>query len=43
MKRQFDGTTETGDAPRYFNGIHIFNQVKDLPAAHGKKGSSLGK
>jgi len=27
MKRQFDGTRETGDAPRHFNGEHVYNQV----------------
>jgi hypothetical protein len=43
MQRQFDGTREIGDAPRHFNGKHVFSQVKDLPAAHGKKGRTLGK
>ena len=43
MKHQFDGTREIGDALRHFNGEHVYNQVKDLPAAHGKKGKTLGK
>ena len=43
MKHQFDGTRETGDALRHFNGEHVYNQVKDLLAAHGKKGKTLGK
>jgi hypothetical protein len=30
MKHQFDGTRETGSAPRHFNGQHVYDQmVKD--------------
>ena len=44
MKRQFDGTREMENAPRNFDGEHEYDQVKDLPVAHGKKGkTTLGK
>jgi hypothetical protein len=43
MKCQFDGTREIGDASRNFNGLHVFNQVKYLPTAHGKKGENAIK
>jgi hypothetical protein len=36
MKRQFYGTREIGDPPRHFDGKHVYKQVKDFPAAHGK-------
>jgi len=44
MKRQFDGTREMGNDPRNLYGHHVYDQVKDLPVAHGKKGkTTLGK
>ena len=44
MKCQFDGTREMENAPRNFDGEHEYDQVKDLPVAHGKKGkTTLGK
>ena len=44
MKRQFDGTREMEKAPSNFDGHHVYDQVKDLPIAHGKKGkTTLGK
>lgn len=45
MKHQFDGTRERGEAPRHFDR-HVYDQVKDLLAAHGNKNgkkSTLGK
>ncbi|XP_040376951.1 uncharacterized protein LOC102718982 isoform X1 [Oryza brachyantha] len=42
MNHQFDGTREKASAPRHFSG-EVYNQVKDLPAAHGKESTILGK
>lgn len=45
MKCQFDGTREeAGKAPRHFNGEYVYDEVKDLAVAHGKKSTTiLGK
>jgi hypothetical protein len=44
MKCQFDGTIETGSAPRHFTGRDVYDQVKDVNVTFGKnKKSALGK
>jgi hypothetical protein len=44
MKHQFDVTRELASAPRHFSGPYVYNLVKDLPNAHGKKSTTtLGK
>jgi len=37
MKCQFDGTREMGNAPRNFNGHHVYNQVRISPSPMGRK------
>jgi hypothetical protein len=44
MKHQFDGTRETGSAPRHFNGEHVYEQVlKDITPTVNPKSTVLGK
>jgi hypothetical protein len=44
MKHQFDGTIETGSAPRHFTGHDVYDQVKDINVTLGKnKKSALQK
>jgi hypothetical protein len=33
MKCQLDGTREMGEAPRNFDGVRVYKQVKDFLAA----------